>query len=116
MIESNNPSAGVFRSLVARLHPGSTIRFLADNADGSVSEMEMRATMFDQLHKTSAGGNEVPDGPPKLTVWLRETKRHPATAPLAVIGPSAEAEITSLPGGKTLSLREKAVPNSVEPV
>lgn len=110
MIRNSSPTVATLRSLVARLHPGSPVRFFMLNPDETTSVMEMAATVFDQPHTTTANGIDKPDGEPSLAIWLREIRRTEKPEQ-----PSGTVEITSLPGGKTLRMTEKPPPNSGDP-
>lgn len=101
-LRNANPPVAQFRSAVARLHPGSTIRFVLDTGE----ELEVVATEKSQAHRTSDKGNDVPTAAPSMTVILRR--------PTPTL--TAEQWIKQHTGlenkGKTLDMREKPPPNS----
>lgn len=104
MIRSVDTTVSRFRSLAARLHPNSEVRFVVRNPDGTHSELALVATDFHQ-NSVMKAGYEVPSGPPNATFILAAADK-PSPLPTAA-EPVAE--------GRALKLLEKGPPNSSDP-
>jgi len=106
-LRNSNAPVAQFRNAVARLHPGSEVRFLLDNGDGTTTELEMVAMDRSQPHETKPSGMDVPTAAPSVLVHLKAKRAKLKLA--ATPEPSAPAS------GKSLNMREKSPPNSGDP-